>query len=51
MAREPVPDEVKTNYHAPGYLIPKPKDPRLYGHLVPAITQAVVTQGASVVMN
>jgi malate dehydrogenase (oxaloacetate-decarboxylating)(NADP+) len=51
LAKEPVPDVVRQAYDGaelefgPGYIIPKPTDPRLLGNVSAAVAQAAVDSG------
>jgi malate dehydrogenase (oxaloacetate-decarboxylating)(NADP+) len=53
LAREPVPAEVldacglESLEFGPGYIIPKPMDPRLLGALAPAVARAAVDSGVA----
>lgn len=53
LAKEPVPESVKNAYEidelefGPGYIIPKPNDPRLLGRVADAVAKAAIESGAA----
>ena len=53
LAHEPVPAEVLRTYHVdqlefgPGYIVPKPLDPRLLAVVPPAVAQAAIASGVA----